>query len=67
MKKAKVKNIAKTPSALIAAGYKIVTYTNGTLLLQKGSDLRLFHLTVYREGGDPTNGRIEVSFAGKVP
>ncbi len=47
--------------------YKIVTYTNGTLLLQKGSDLRLFYLTVYREGGDPTNGRIEVSFAGKVP
>jgi len=44
-----------------------VTYTNGTLLLQKGSDLRLFYLTVYREGGDPTNGRIEVSFAGKVP
>ena len=67
MKKAKVTKVAKTPSALIAAGYKIVTYTNGTLLLQKGSDLRLFYLTVYREGGDPTNGRIEVSFAGKVP
>jgi ureidoglycolate hydrolase len=67
VKKAKAKKTAKTPSAFIAAGYKIVTYTNGTLLLQKGSDLRLFYLTVYREGGDPTNGRIEVSFAGKVP
>ena len=67
MKKAKVKKIPNTPSALVAAGYKIVTFTNGTLLLQKGSDLRLFYLTVYRDGGDPANGRIEVSFAGKVP
>lgn len=67
MKKAKAKKIANTPSALLAAGYKIVTYSNGTLLLQKGSDLRLFYVTVYRDGGDPTNGRIEVSFAGKVP
>jgi hypothetical protein len=68
MKKAKKKTLTSDkPSDFLAADYKVVAYTNGSLLLQKGADLRLFNLTIHREGTDPVHGIITVSFAGKVP
>jgi hypothetical protein len=70
VKKAKAKTQAPAsgkPSAFLAAGYKVVEYSNGTLLLQRGADLRLFELTKHREGGDPVHGAIIISFAAKVP
>jgi hypothetical protein len=68
MKKTKKKVISSDkPSDFLAAGYTVVAYTNGSLLLQKGADLRLFSLTTHREGTDPVHGTITVSFAGKVP
>ena len=69
MKKAKKAKsiVSDKPSDFLAAGYQVVHFSDGALLLQKGADLRLFHLTVYREGGDPVHGRVSVSFAGKVP
>jgi len=69
MKKAKVSKIlwSKKPSDYLAAGYKIVHYSDGALLLQKRADLRLFHLTTHSEGGEPLHGQVLVSFMGKVP
>ena len=69
MKKARVSKIPSSgkPSDYLAAGYKIVHYSDGALLLQKRADLRLFHLTTHREGGDPVHGQVLVSFVGKVP
>ena len=68
MKKAKKKVIpGDKPSAFLAAGYKVVDYSDGTLLLQKGDDLRLFKLTISRDGSDPVHGSVNVSFAAKVP
>jgi hypothetical protein len=70
MKKVKVKTKAPAsdkPSAFLAAGYKVDEYSNGTLLLQKGADLRLFNLTKHRDGADPVHGNVVISFAAKVP
>ena len=68
MKKPKKKAIAADrPSAFLAAGYKVVDYSDGTLLLQKDGDLRLFKLTISRDGSDPVHGSVNVSFAAKVP
>jgi hypothetical protein len=67
MKKVKVKTKAPAsdkPSAFLAAGYKVDEYSNGTLLLQKGADLRL---TKHRDGADPVHGNVVISFAAKVP
>ena len=55
------------PSAFLNAGYKVVSFSNGSLVLQKGSDLRLFHLAEYRDGSDPVHGNLVVTFAAKVP
>jgi len=66
MKKAKVV-LSDKPSAFLAAGYEIVQFSNGSLLLRKGTDLRLFHLTEYRDGSDPVHGSLVVSFVAKVP
>ena len=66
MKKAKVV-LSDKPSAFLAAGYKIVQFSNGSLLLRKGTDLRLFHLTEHRDGSDPVHGNLVVSFVAKVP
>jgi len=49
------------------AGYKVVSFSNGSLVPQKGSDLRLFHLAEYRDGSDPVHGNLVVTFAAKVP
>jgi len=69
VKKAKVSKIlwSKKPSDYLAAGYKVIDYSSGSLLLQKGADLRLFHLTTHQEGGDPGSGQVLVSFMAKVP
>jgi hypothetical protein len=67
MKKAVKILSSDKPSDYLAAGYKIVGYSDGTLLLQKRSDLRLFHLTTLREGTDPMHAQGMVSFVGKVP
>jgi hypothetical protein len=68
MKKAKkkIKTVNSTkPSDFLDAGYKVAAY-NGSLLLQRGADLRLFHFEEYREGGG-VQGNVIVKFAGKVP
>jgi hypothetical protein len=69
MKKAKVTKVLSSirPIDYLAAGFKVVEYSSGTLLLQKGADLRLFHLTSYQEGGAAGHGQVLVSFMGKVP
>jgi hypothetical protein len=55
------------PSEYLAAGYQIVSYANGSLLLRKGIDLRLFHFAEQRDGADPLHGNLVVTFVGKVP
>jgi hypothetical protein len=67
MKKAKKVVASDKPSAFLAAGYKVVEFSNGSLLLQRGSDLRLFRFTEYRSGSDPVHGSLIVSFVAKVP
>ncbi|MEA2951984.1 MAG: hypothetical protein QOF19_3098 [Alphaproteobacteria bacterium] len=69
MKKAKkTKTVSNDkPSAFLAAGYKVVQFSNGSLLLQRGNDLRLFHFSEHRDGGDPVHGTLAVSFVAKVP
>ena len=67
MKRAKPAPSSDKPSAFLAAGYKVVQFEGGTLLLQRGADLRLFRLAEYREGGDPVHGKLVVTFAAKVP
>ena len=58
------------PSALLAKGYKVVEanlQSGGLdLLLGKDTDLILFRMAEYREGSS-TEGRLVVTFAGKVP
>ena len=66
MKKAKA-IAGDKPSTFLKAGYKVVHYSAGSLLLQKGADLRLFHLTEFQDGTDPVHGTIVVSFVAKVP
>ena len=51
MKKAKA-IAGDKPSTFLKAGYKVVHYSAGSLLLQKGADLRLFHLTEFQDGTD---------------
>jgi hypothetical protein len=68
MKKAKkkVKAVNSTkPSDFLAAGYTVAAF-DGSLLLQRGTDLRLFHFEEYREGGG-VQGKIIVKFTGKIP
>jgi hypothetical protein len=67
VKRAKRVPSSGKPSDFLAAGYKLVHFENGTLLLQKGTDLRLFRLAEYREGSDPMGGKLVVTFAAKVP
>jgi len=55
------------PSDYLGAGYQIVSYANGSLLLRKGTDMRLFHFAEYRDGSDPVHGNLVVSFVAKVP
>ena len=58
------------PSAFLAKGYKVVEadLQGGglDLLLGKDSELVLFRMAEYREGAS-TEGRLVVTFAGKVP
>jgi hypothetical protein len=68
MKKAKkkLKTVNSTkPSDFLAAGYTVAAF-DGSLLLQRGTDLRIFHFEEYREGGD-VQGQVIVKFAGKIP
>lgn len=66
-KKPGVSVLRDKPSAFLAAGYKVVSFSNGSLVLQKASDLRLFHFAEYRDGSDPVHGNLVVTFAAKVP
>jgi len=58
------------PSALIAAGYKVVETkiepSGLSMLFGKGKDHILVRMTDYREGSS-TEGRMVVTFAGKLP
>jgi membrane-bound metal-dependent hydrolase YbcI (DUF457 family) len=66
-KPAKAPLSSDKPSDYLAAGYQIVSYASGSLLLRKGSDLRLFHFTEHREGGHSLHGHLAVSFVARVP
>jgi hypothetical protein len=59
-----------SPSALIAAGYKIIATSIESgglaLLLEKGADHVLVRMTDYRDGTS-VEGHLLVTFVGKVP
>jgi hypothetical protein len=59
------------PSKLLASGYKIVQSkieSGGlSLLLGKGKEHVLIRMSEYREGSDPVNGKLVITFVAKVP
>jgi hypothetical protein len=63
--------IKVSPSKLMAAGYKIVQSQiepgGLSLLLAKGAEHRLVRMSDYRDGTNPVNGKLVVTFVATVP